>query len=166
MIAFAELRNAAWVLFLCLALSAPAALAQDPFEQGEAALKAGDRKQAMQLFEQAALAGNAEAQNRYGNMVQNAGGAKVASQWFEKAAQQNHSRAQINLGVNYQNGWGVKKDKAEAYVWLSLAVENGDELAKGFLDALMKKMNKKQIADGDHRLAERRAALASPAPSH
>ena len=44
-------------------------------------------------------------------------------------AEQGDDDAQNNLGVMYASGTGVSQDKVEAYVWFSLAVENGNNEA-------------------------------------
>ena len=48
----------------------------------------------------------------------------------------------------------VRKDRLEAYKWLSLAAENGQPLAQTSRDILSNKMNADQIAEGEKLVRE------------
>jgi len=65
--------------------------------------------------------------------------------------------AEYNLGLAYANGEGVPVDVAEAYVWLSLATEQGST-PKG-LAALVAGMTPDQLVEGKRRLASERTNL-------
>src|SRR3954468_15268015 len=73
--------------------------------------------------------------------------------------------AQYNLGLAYAEGRGIAADQIEAFVWLSLARENG---ARGrALDSVIGSLDKASIELAQKRLAERKSALgvrAVPAP--
>jgi chromosome segregation ATPase len=79
--------------------------------------------------------------------------------------------AQYNLGLAYAEGHGVATDPIEAFVWLSLARENG---ARGrALDNIVGSLDKAAYATAQKRLAERKAELghrpstvtSTPAPA-
>ena len=63
--------------------------------------------------------------------------------------------AQYNLGLAYAEGHGLPADPLEAFVWLSLARENG---ARGrALDTLVASFDKAAFAAAEQRLAEHKA---------
>jgi hypothetical protein len=67
--------------------------------------------------------------------------------------------AQYNLGLAYAAGRVVPKDPIEAYVWLSLAAENG---ATGkALSILADKMSDDQLRSAKSRLEERRGVIST-----
>ncbi|MNJ58912.1 Sel1 repeat protein [compost metagenome] len=66
---------------------------------------------------------------------------KQAATWFRKAAEQGHSDAQLLLGL----GYGVPQDYSQAYVWLSVAVANGNSSATEARDFAAKKLSKSQL---------------------
>src|SRR3954468_3149589 len=74
--------------------------------------------------------------------------------------------AQYNLGLAYAEGRGVAADQVEAFVWLSLARENG---ARGrALDTVIGSLDKATREVAQQRLAERKTALgvhAAPVPA-
>jgi TPR repeat protein len=59
-----------------------------------------------------------------------------ASKWFLKAAESGYVYAQKKLGDMYVLGQGVRPDAASAKNWYSKASENGDEIAKRYLEIL------------------------------
>jgi len=72
-------------------------------------------------------------------------------------ARKGNGIAQYNLGLAYAEGKGVAADPVEAYVWLSLARENG---ARGrALDNLMGTLDKDSVEQAQRRLTERKAEL-------
>lgn len=85
-------------------------------------------------------------------------------------AEKGNAIAQYNLGLAYAEGRDVAVDRSEAYVWLSLALENG---ARGrALEALTAQFTPAELAAAKARLAERRGArssapavAATPAPA-
>jgi TPR repeat protein len=52
-----------------------------------------------------------------------------AAEWFRKAAMQGLPQAQQQLGMLLKQGQGVNVDKAEAYVWLLMSYEAGNQSA-------------------------------------
>ena len=78
---------------------------------------------------------------------------------LQAKAENGNAIAQYNLGLMYVDGQGVARDPIEAYVWLSLAAENG---ATGrALRNLSDTLTAEQLARAKARLAERRASIPS-----
>ncbi|MFI5337655.1 MAG: hypothetical protein ACHQ5A_12780, partial [Opitutales bacterium] len=84
-------------------------------------------------------------------------------------ARRGNAIAQYNLGLAYSEGRGVAADPLEAYVWLSLAMENGTRGRA--LDNLLGTLSNEQLTEARQRLAERRVEFglkepaATPAPA-
>ncbi len=87
-----------------------------------------------------AKAGNAEAQNRIGEMLEFGQGVErdvdAAYQWFHRAAEQGEVAAWHNLGRNYNFGSGVEQDFAIAEEWYRRAAERGYTKSLFFLGTL------------------------------
>lgn len=79
-------------------------------------------------------------------------------------AEKGNAIAQYNLGLAYAEGRGVPVDNLEAYVWLSLAIENG---ARGrALDTVVSRLSSADLDEAKSRLAQHRLALGMrPAPT-
>ena len=78
-------------------------------------------------------------------------------------ARRGNGIAQYNLGLAYAEGKGVAADPVEAYVWLTLARENG---ARGrALDNLMGALDKNSLDLAQHRLTERKTELGVHTPT-
>jgi len=74
-------------------------------------------------------------------------------------AEKGNGLAQYNLGLGYTQGRGVPVDLTEAFVWLSLAAENGT--TGKALETVMGKLTDEQLAEAQRRLIARRIALSS-----
>lgn len=87
-------------------------------------------KSTIPAIEQAAEAGDAEAQFKLGALYANGKGveqdSKIAAKWLRKAAKQGWMAAQTLLGWCYAGGNGVSQNMAEALEWYSAAAEQGD----------------------------------------
>jgi TPR repeat protein len=59
-----------------------------------------------------------------------------AAEWFRKAAMQGLPQAQAQLGELLKDGRGVTADKFEAYVWLLVSFDAGNQTVAGDLAAL------------------------------
>jgi uncharacterized protein len=68
-----------------------------------------------------------------------------APQWYRKAAMKGLIQAQRRLGMAYLNGRGVPAEKAEAYQWLLLASENGDQTVSSQLSGLEAELGSNQV---------------------
>jgi chromosome segregation ATPase len=78
-------------------------------------------------------------------------------------AQRGNAVAQYNLGLAYLEGRGIGADPVEAYVWLSLARENG---ARGrALDNLIATLDNPTLEAARQQLTERRTTLGLRAPA-
>ena len=77
-------------------------------------------------------------------------------------AEKGNGIAQFNLGLAYAQGRLTAADPVEAFVWLSLARENGTR--DRTLDNLVAALDKATLETAKQRLAERRATLAARAP--
>ena len=110
-----------------------------------------DPREALRLFRLAAAQGFPAAQRNLGNLYRD--GTAVpqsyaeAARWYQLAAEGGNLDAQYNLAVLYQAGKGVQQDFVRAYQWFSLAAVSMPEAQDG-LAALVKKMNAKQIEQG------------------
>jgi TPR repeat protein len=74
-------------------------------------------------------------------------------------AEKGNGIAQFNLGLAYTLGRDVPVDLTEAFIWLSLAAENGT--TGKALESVISKLTDEQLADGQRRLTYRRIALSS-----
>ena len=78
-------------------------------------------------------------------------------------AEKGNGLAQYNLGLAYAEGRGVPLDRLEAYVWLSLARENGARGAA--LDNLIASFDKGSLEMAQQRLADHKSAATGTIPS-
>lgn len=155
-------RAIAWIA-LVLALCADAALALDaddlkritPAAEGGSAASqvllavaylngdgglAKDPAKAAYWFEQAAIRGNAYAEERLGDLYAQGLGvpanAKLAFDWRIKAANRGIVQAQVKVGKMYQEGVGVGKNIDQAIHWFHRAAAEGDPEAQFLLGKL------------------------------
>src|SRR5580658_1677715 len=78
-------------------------------------------------------------------------------------AEAGNAVAQYNLGLAYAKGYGVPVDPAEAFVWLSLATEEGSTGKD--LGALIAAMSPDALAEGKRRLAIERKNVGVSVPA-
>ena len=83
-------------------------------------------------------------------------------QGLEAKAENGNAIAQYNLGLAYLNGSGVPADPIKAYVWLTLASEQGSTAKE--LGALVLPDEPGQLAQGKNLLGQIRANLGIAAP--
>ncbi|QOP45693.1 tetratricopeptide repeat protein [Sulfurimonas paralvinellae] len=104
----------------------------DLFNDGVKAYENGNYKEAMRLYEKAALQGNTNAQYNLGVMYANGKGVRQdftkALKWFQIAADHRDASAQYNLGIMYENGRGVRQNKSQAKEFYGQACDNGLQL--------------------------------------
>ena len=74
--------------------------------------------------------------------------------WYEKAAQQGYASAQYNLGLMIAKGAGTAPDLPRAYMWLTMAADQGDAEAKAKRDYLASKLSAAQMTEGQRLAAE------------
>jgi len=94
---------------------------------------------ALRIWMPLALDGDADAQNRVGEIYARGLGARPdyeqAALWYRRAAQQGLERAQINLGFLYEKGLGVEQDNQRALDWYRKASALPDAVAMDPADA-------------------------------
>jgi len=98
------------------------------YEAGRGVKK--DETQAARWYKQAADRGFARAQYNLGLLLEDGRGVAkneaAAASYYRAAAEQGFAAAQNNFGLMWADGrGGLAKDPAQAWVWLSLATENG-----------------------------------------
>ena len=94
----------------------------------------GPRDRVAAFVRDAAEAGSAEAQARFGQMLLDGDGVAQdqpqAFAWFERAARAGHLEAANMVGRCYDLGWGVRADKKKAAIWFRQAAARGLTQAK------------------------------------
>lgn len=134
------------------------------YEAGRGVKK--DEAQAARWYKIAADRGFARAQYNYGLLLEDGRGVAknelAAASYYRAAAEQGFASAQNNYGVMLSEGRpGVPKDLPEAFVWLSLAAENGANPAAR--DFVSRALSADQLVAANRLLAERRGGRAAPA---
>ena len=93
-----------------------------------------DPAKAAYWFEQAAIHGNAYAEERLGDLYEHglgvAANPKLAFDWRMKAASRGVLQAQVKIGKMYQEGVGVGKDIDQAIYWFHRAATEGNAEAQ------------------------------------
>jgi TPR repeat protein len=96
-----------------------------PLDDGVAAFKAGNYRQALALWQPLAKAGDADAQYNIGLLYMKGLGvaknSRTARQLFTAAAEQGQPDAQYNLGLMYFQGNTVFRSNKDAFTWWSRA---------------------------------------------
>jgi len=119
--------DASQVLLAVAYLNGDAGLTRDP---GRAAY----------WFEQAAIRGNAYAEERLGDLYEQGIGIaenrKLAFDWRVKAARRGSLEAQVKVGRMLQDGIGVGRDIDQAIYWFHRAAAEGNAEAQSLLDHL------------------------------
>lgn len=155
-------RNVAWIAFvLSLCADFASALGADDLklimpaaERGSASSQvllavayldgdgglARDPEKAAHWFEQAAIHGNAYAEEKLGDLYEQGLGVpatpKLAFDWRIKAANRGIVQAQVKIGKMYQQGLGVGKDVDQAIYWFRRAAIEGNPEAQFMLGKL------------------------------
>jgi TPR repeat protein len=68
-----------------------------------------------------------------------------AAKGYRLAAAQGYPQAQVNMGAMYYQGQGVSTDYTQAYMWMKVAADGGDNFARQNVERIALKMNAKQI---------------------
>ena len=136
------------------------------YETGRGVKK--DEVLAARWYKQAADRGFARAQYNLGLLFEDGRGVpkndSTAAGYYRAAADQGFAPAQTNFGIMIAEGrGGQSKDTVQAWVWLSLGVENGS--SPEARDALARGMDAEQQAAATRLLAERRTAKGPVAPT-
>jgi TPR repeat protein len=117
-----------------------------------------DYEQAWRWFRLSADQGDLEARFMLGRLYEAGDGvpasAAKAARWYRDAADQGHPRAQAALGTLLAHDRDdLAADRAEAYLWLSLAAAQGVDGASDEREALLLAMTPAELSDGEDRLA-------------
>jgi uncharacterized protein len=120
----------------------PGSGAGSQFASGLKAFNASDHATAHRVWQAAAQAGDAEAENGLGWLYANGLGVsqdhEEAVKWYQRAASQGHGGAQLNLANHYYYGLGVPQDDAEAARLFSQAASRGYVVAQNNLARMYK----------------------------
>lgn len=141
------------------------------YETGRGVKK--DEVQAARWYKQAADRGFSRAQHNLGLLLEDGRGVPkndaTAAEYYRAAAEQGFGAAQNNYGIMLLEGrGGLARDPVQAWVWLSLAVENG--ASPNARDVADQRLDAGQRVAATRLLAERRpgkkpaAASVAPAP--
>ncbi len=135
------------------------------YEAGRGVRK--DEAQAARWYKQAADRGFPRAQYNLGLLLEDGRGVTknetAAAGYYRAAAEQGFAAAQNNYGLMISEGrGGLAKDPIQAWVWLSLAAENGSNPAAR--DFVARGLDPAQQAAATKLLEERKAGKATPSP--
>jgi hypothetical protein len=104
----------------------------------------------VQLYQESAENGEADAQYKLGLLYLTGNGAlqdfAEAAKWLRRAAEQGYALAQYELGLIYRTGYGLAIDHVQSYVWLNLAAAAGIPEAVSARDEVMRSLSNKQLA--------------------
>ena len=133
------------------------------YEAGRGVKK--DEVQAVRWYKQAADRGFARAQYNLGLLFEDGRGVPkneaTAAAFYRVAAEQGFAAAQNNYGLMISEGrGGLTKDPVQAFVWLSLAVENGSNPAAR--DYVARSLNAGQLASAQALLLDRKSGKPLP----
>ena len=112
---------------------------------------AADPARARQWMHESAEQGYAPAQYELGSFYTLEGPQQDftrAADWLRRAAEQNYLRAQTSLGMLYAAGRGVEQDFAEAFAWLTLASDSGNEPATKMKQQLLDVITEDEFSRG------------------
>lgn len=126
-------------------------LSQPPGQVSQTPKKMRDDHQfTVQLYQDSAENGEADAQYKLGLLYLTGNGAlqdfAEAAKWMKRAAEQGYALAQYELGMIYRTGYGFAVDPVKSYMWLNLAAAAGIQQAVAARDEVMRSLNSKQLA--------------------
>lgn len=114
-----------------------------------------DEKEAVMLLKKAVEKNNPGAQAVLGYAYIHGLGveenARLAHDLIRKSAATGHFLGQRYLGGMNAGGIGIPEDRAEAYKWFTLAIQQGDEEARRLRERLVREMSGQQILEGTAR---------------
>jgi hypothetical protein len=119
---------------LVLAITASAAFAASPLDDGMEAFRTKDYARAAELWRPLAQAGDPMAQYRLGTLYAEGLGVdhddEQAFTWFMRAAEKGNPDAQYDVAASYMGGTGVKASQADAIKWFQRAANQGMPFAQ------------------------------------
>jgi len=142
--AFYSGRMRGWVALLALA-----SLAAGGTDEGKAALANKDYERALELFEEAGEAGDAEAQFQAGELYRQGLGMRrpkrrSARKWYENAHTQGHARAAGELGIAL---WDGRRKRDQAMKLIRKGVEAGHARSAYYIAVLSLRDREARILD-------------------
>lgn len=134
---------------VCVFLTFSISNASDYYD-GVTAYEKGDYSTAIKKWKPLAEQGNADVQNKVGDMYESGEGTvhnyTEAVRFYELSARQGNARGMLRLAAMYQMGKGLEKDKIYAYMWYSLGIQaSGNSVAEFFIEELSQKMTTKEL---------------------
>lgn len=103
----------------------------------------------IQLYQEKASKGDAEAQYQLGLLFMNGKGTiqnfEEAAKWFKLAANQNHALAQYQLGLIHQTGYGLPANLEKSYMWFNISAAAGVQEAIVARNKIMLSLTPKQL---------------------
>lgn len=141
--------------------AAEAGLAAAQYQAGMAWLNGvgtgPDRTKAMRWLERAAGQDEIAAQLQLAQLhAERTAEAPEVRQWLRRAASLGSGTGQYLLGMSYLEGDGGPADPLEAYVWLSLALLNGEVQAQSAVSQLAARLSPSQLAVARQRINDGR----------
>jgi TPR repeat protein len=125
----------------------------DWLEKGNTHWRSKNHAEAFRCFRKGAEQGNAKAQELVGVFLLlglgTARDEKEALNWFSKSVRRGNTGAACFVGE-----WFIERDYPEAYKWLTLAIEQGDERAAAGLKTLESWMSPQDLLEGKHRVRQ------------
>ncbi len=122
---------------------------------------------AREWFARAAAQDHVGAQNSLGVIFERGLGVRAdpaeAARLYRLAAERGLAKAQANLGMMCSRGEGTPRDNAEAYKWLKLSALQGEATGANFLADWMLVISPVEVAEGERRLRQWKAASAGGA---
>jgi len=117
----------------------------------------------------AAEAGNPEAQNTVGSMLENAQGvgldASLAEEWYRRAAKQGHRKAQSSLGRLLGPEVEDRERRLESLTWLLVAAKKGEITAQKMLEEIKPGINQGDMAQAQRLAGDVEKSLRAVAAS-
>ena len=105
--------------------------------QGIEAVNNGNFSGALNLFQQAAEAGNIDAMGNLAYLFENGEGVRQnfaeAFKWYKKAALGGNTDAMWSVATAYKEGIGTNQDDAQHFAWIKKLAESGDVQAMAVL---------------------------------
>ncbi|MFG1347926.1 hypothetical protein V5F59_23850 [Xanthobacter autotrophicus DSM 431] len=130
-----------------------------------------DLGEARRFYEWAATQGNVRAMHALAMLLSEGRGSLApgkpdwdgAVRWFRIAAELGHRDSQYNLGVVYARGLGVAADLGEAWKWLCLAANQGDDDSASKRDIIARDADPETLARAQKAVAAFVPGKPSPA---
>jgi TPR repeat protein len=125
-----------------------------------------DLNEAIQWLEKAAAHDDPFAEYLLGSIFLERGQYLQAAGLFRKAAVQGLPQAQEQLGLLLKKGLGVAEDKFEAYVWLLLSFEAGNQAVAADLQALEADLGSNSIEQAKNKVRDLEGTVTRAVAAH